>query len=110
MVAGRPSPAPLGPVYPAGSALGGGWGLLWPYRSRVVRWCLDAVLDVSAHSRHSRESQTSGDSFFFSAAPVVQWPREADLVPRKGAGVPKAKKGVGPCAKQTARFWLLEQS
>ena len=44
MVAGRPSPAPLGPVYPAGSALGGGWGLLWPYRSRVVRWCLDAVI------------------------------------------------------------------
>ena len=43
MVAGRPSPAPLGPVYPAGSALGGGWGLLWPYRSRVFRWCLDAV-------------------------------------------------------------------
>ena len=43
MVAGRPSPAPLGPVYPAGSGLGGGWGLLWPYRSRVVRWCLDAV-------------------------------------------------------------------
>ena len=39
MVAGRPSPAPLGPVYPAGSALGGGWGLLWPYRSRVFRWC-----------------------------------------------------------------------
>ena len=44
MVAGRPSPAPLGPVYPAGSALGGGWGLLWPYRSRVVGWCLHAVL------------------------------------------------------------------
>ena len=43
MVAGRPSPAPLGPVYPAGSALGGGWGLLWPYGSRVFRWCLDAV-------------------------------------------------------------------
>ena len=40
---GRPSPAPLGPVYPAGSALGGGWGLLWPYRTRVFRWCLDAV-------------------------------------------------------------------
>ena len=45
MVAGRPSPAPLGPVCPAGSALGGGWGLLWPYRTRVFRWCLDAVLD-----------------------------------------------------------------
>ena len=43
MVAGRPSPAPLGPLYPAGSALGGGWGLLWPYRSRVVGWCLHAV-------------------------------------------------------------------
>ena len=43
MVAGRPSPAPLGPVYPAGSALGGGWGLLWPYRTRVVRWGLHAV-------------------------------------------------------------------
>ena len=43
MVAGRPSPAPLGPVYPAGSALGGGWGLLWPYGTRVVRWCLHAV-------------------------------------------------------------------
>ena len=27
----------------AGSALGGGWGLLWPYRSRVFRWCLHAV-------------------------------------------------------------------
>ena len=50
MVAGRPSPAPLGPVYPAGSALGGGWGLLWPYRSRVVGWCLHAVsLPVSAN-------------------------------------------------------------
>ena len=46
MVAGRPSPAPLGPVYPAGSALGGGWGLLWPYRSGVFRWCLDAVMSV----------------------------------------------------------------
>ena len=44
MVAGRPSPAPLGPVYPAGSALGGGWGLLWPYGTCVVGWCLDAVL------------------------------------------------------------------
>ena len=43
MVAGRPSPAPLGPVHPTGSALGGGWGLLWPYGSRVFRWCLDAV-------------------------------------------------------------------
>ena len=42
MVAGRPSPAPLGPVYPAGLALGGGWGLLWPYRSTVVGWCLYA--------------------------------------------------------------------
>ncbi len=48
MVAGRPSPAPLGPVYPAGSALGGGWGLLWPYGSRVFRWCLDAVLGAPA--------------------------------------------------------------
>ena len=46
MVAARPSPAPLGPVYPAGSALGGGWGLLWPYRSRVVGWCLHAVLGM----------------------------------------------------------------
>ena len=36
----------------------------------------------------------------FSAAPAVQWPREAALVPRKGAGVPKAKKGVGPCRAQ----------
>ena len=44
MVAGRPSPAPLGPVYPAGLALGGGWGLLWPYGSRVVGWCLHAVV------------------------------------------------------------------
>ena len=43
MVAGRPSPTPLGPVYPAGSALGGGWGLLWPYRTRVVRWGVHAV-------------------------------------------------------------------
>ena len=48
VVAGRPSPAPLGPVYPAGSALGGGWGLLWPYRSRVVGWCLHAVLTARA--------------------------------------------------------------
>ena len=38
MVAGRPSPAPLGPVYPAGLALGGGWGLLWPYGTCVVGW------------------------------------------------------------------------
>ena len=30
-------------LYPAGSALGGGWGLLWPYRSTVVGWCLHAV-------------------------------------------------------------------
>ena len=51
MVAGRPSPAPLGPVYPAGSALGGGWGLLWPYGSRVFRWCLDAVWCSSLHSK-----------------------------------------------------------
>ena len=48
MVAGRPSPAPLGPVYPAGSALGGGWGLLWPYRTRVFRWCLHAVAALQA--------------------------------------------------------------
>ena len=46
MVAGRPSPAPLGPVYPAGSALGGGWGLLWPYGTWVFGWCLDAVADA----------------------------------------------------------------
>ena len=52
MVAGRPSPAPLGPVYPAGSALGGGWGLLWPYRSTVVGWCLDAVT-ATFQERHT---------------------------------------------------------
>ena len=44
MVAGRPSPAPLGPVYPAGLALGGGWGLLWPYGNPVCGWGADAVL------------------------------------------------------------------
>ena len=44
MVAGRPSTAPLGPVYPAGSALGGGRGLLWPYGTCVVGWCLHAVV------------------------------------------------------------------
>ncbi len=47
MVAGRPSPAPLGPVYPAGSALGGGWGLLWPYGNPVCGWGADAVRSVA---------------------------------------------------------------
>ena len=56
MVAGRPSPAPLGPVYPAGSALGGGWGLLWPYGTCVVRWCLDAVAKCQAESSGSGAS------------------------------------------------------
>ena len=59
MVAGRPSPAPLGPVYPAGSALGGGWGLLWPYGSRVFRWCLDAVLGPSGLSAIAEDNETS---------------------------------------------------
>ena len=54
MVAGRPSPAPLGPVYPAGSALGGGWGLLWPYRTRVVRWGLHAVGGGMGNNRQVR--------------------------------------------------------
>ena len=63
------------------------------------------------HTRDTRASRklVAIVFFLFSAAPVVQWSREAALVPRKGAVVPKAKKGVGPCRaqNQTAKFWLL---
>ena len=52
-----------------------------------------------------------GDSFFFPAAPAASaawWPQEAAPVTRKRAGVPKAKKGVGPgrTQNQTAKFWF----
>ena len=63
------------------------------------------------HTRDTRASRKLVAIVFFpfSAAPVVQWSREAALVPRKGAGVPKAKKGVGPCRaqNQTAKFWFF---
>ena len=82
MVAGRPSPAPLGPVYPAGSALGGGWGLLWPYGSRVFRWCLHAVdatglslcLYLNCAPEAGKESSGSLGLFLAFAAGVAAVP------------------------------------
>ena len=97
MVAGRPSPAPLGPVYPAGSALGGGWGLLWPYRSRVFRWCLDAVerahrfILAGAHVPGAVRQGTTyasafqqANSLLAQAAAVNHLTARASFVPRRG--------------------------
>jgi hypothetical protein len=46
--------------------------------------------------------------FFPPAAPAAWWPQEAAPTTRKRAGVPKAKKGVGPgrTQNQTAKFWF----